>query len=75
MTDYRRNFTAGCGFFFEWPQDVLQSDGFREGSTHPTGFGLSVSAVIRIVTVHLQPVGWVESDTHPVSRHHAGVLG
>jgi hypothetical protein len=38
MTDYLRNFTAGCGFFFERLSDVQQGDGFRKGSTHPTGF-------------------------------------
>jgi hypothetical protein len=37
VTDYRRNFTAGCGFFFERPQDVQQGDGFRKSSTHPEG--------------------------------------
>jgi hypothetical protein len=38
MTDYRRNFIAGCGVFFERLQDVQQGDGFRKGSTHPTGY-------------------------------------
>jgi hypothetical protein len=37
MTGYRRNFIAGCGLFFERPWAVQQGDGFREGSTHPTG--------------------------------------
>jgi hypothetical protein len=40
MTDYRRDFTAKCGFFFERPQNVQQGNGFRNGSTHPTGYGL-----------------------------------
>jgi hypothetical protein len=31
MTGYRRNFTAGCGFFFERLWDVQQGDGFRKG--------------------------------------------
>jgi hypothetical protein len=31
MTGYRRNFTAGCGLFFERPQDAQQGDGFRKG--------------------------------------------
>ncbi len=26
------------GFFFELPWDVQQGDGFRKGSTHPTGY-------------------------------------
>jgi hypothetical protein len=33
MTDDRRTFTAGGGFFFERPQDVQQGDGFRKCST------------------------------------------
>jgi len=37
MTDYRRSFAAGCGFFFERLQDVQQGDGFRKCSTHPSG--------------------------------------
>jgi len=36
VPDHRRNYTAGCGFFFERLQDVQQGDGFRKGSTHPT---------------------------------------
>jgi hypothetical protein len=32
---HRRNYTAGCGFFFERLQDVQQRDGFRKNSTHP----------------------------------------
>jgi hypothetical protein len=32
---HRRNYTAGCGFFFERLQDVQQGDGFRKNSTHP----------------------------------------
>jgi len=44
----------GAGFFFELLSDVRQGDGFRKGSTHPTGYTQ-------------QPVGWVErSDTHHV---------
>jgi hypothetical protein len=39
MTDYRRSFAAGCGFFFERLQDVQQGDRFRKGSTDPTGSG------------------------------------
>jgi hypothetical protein len=40
MTDYRRNFIAGCGVFFERLQDVQRGDGFRKGSTHPgCGYG------------------------------------
>jgi hypothetical protein len=38
MTDYLRNFTAGCGFFFERLSDVQQGDGFRKGSTHPAHY-------------------------------------
>jgi hypothetical protein len=37
MTGYRRNFIAGSGFFFERLYDVQQGDGFRKGSTDPTG--------------------------------------
>jgi hypothetical protein len=34
----KRNVTAGRGFFFERRWDVQQGDGFRKGSTHPTGW-------------------------------------
>ncbi len=51
MTDYRRNFIAGGSFFFTvnlaerrlrlLTQHVDElRDGFRKGSTHPTGYGL-----------------------------------
>jgi hypothetical protein len=45
MTDYRRNFITGCGFFFERLWDVQQGDGFRKGSTHPTGLGAAIGEV------------------------------
>ena len=50
MTDYRRNFITGGSFFFTvnlaerrlrlLTQHVDElRDGFRKGSTHPTGYG------------------------------------
>src|SRR5260221_6621401 len=50
MTDYRRDFTAKCGFFFERPQNVQQGDGFRNGSTHPTSCEPKAPAPQPIVT-------------------------
>jgi hypothetical protein len=35
MPNHRRNYAAGCGFFFERMQDIHQGDGFRKNSTHP----------------------------------------
>jgi hypothetical protein len=32
MTEYRRKFIAGSGFFFERLWDVRQGDGFRKGN-------------------------------------------
>ena len=49
MTDYLRNSAAGCGFFFERLQDVQQGDGFRKGSTHPTGYVLIPRAACILV--------------------------
>jgi hypothetical protein len=44
MTGYRRNFIAGGSFFFERLCDVQQGDGFRKGSTHPTGWSVGQHA-------------------------------
>jgi hypothetical protein len=51
MTDYRRNFTAECGFFFEWRWDVQQGDGFRKGSTHPTGYNSALTESTKLPAV------------------------
>jgi hypothetical protein len=61
VPDYHRNFTAGCGFFFERLRDVQQGDGFRKGSTHPTGYGLT-------------PHNAADTDPDEISKYVAGQI-